>query len=690
MNTHFLSKRPLQAILLVAAALLLAIVPIFLAQNSPPGIIEIQDDETQIYFAVERALVIFPGDCVRVNWRVNNITAVLYNDEPAVGEDSATTCLDKHTTPTLEVHLRDGTTRFYFLPVKILVTHVEGWVLLALPPLLLLLAIWRATGVRYAGIEQRIRRLSPRISTRTVLLLISLLFSLWSIRFILTSSYVAPDGTRYYALFDDAMISMRYALNLSQGDGLVWNEGERVEGYTNLLMTLYMALMHLLFEKRLAVLSIQISGIFIILACASLSMKIARFLPSADSDDKTFPRGTLRLVAFTAPMLYYPLVYWTLMGMETGLLTLLLLLSIYLVLEYTHTGQRVWLIRLTVTLGLAYLTRPDALLPVGLILGYLFYSLRGRCTLRQSLRIIATIGAGVGLFVAGQTLFRLIYYGQTLPNTYILKVAGISSLDRLSNGVLFIGPFLLSISAVLFGVVWGLWHDTRPVKLLLAGLMAILIVYQIYVGGDAWFYWRITAPGMPLLLLLFIYEMLRHVRIQPNNIRWALHWLTYSLVLISAWFFINYGFLGEITFARSPYQTHANAGMISTALALDEVLTPEGSIGVIWAGTIPYYTERLAIDFLGKSDPQIARAAPRLSSEESWNGMNFRPGHNRYNLYYSIQERQPDYIQNCRWDSQSLCSWTDEHYANAVYEAVSMRLRRDSDHVYWDKVDVAD
>jgi outer membrane cobalamin receptor len=33
------------------------------------------------------------------------------------------------------------------------------------------------------------------------------------------------DGERYFALGDDAMISMRYARNFAHGHGLVWNVG---------------------------------------------------------------------------------------------------------------------------------------------------------------------------------------------------------------------------------------------------------------------------------------------------------------------------------------------------------------------------------------------------------------------------------------------------------------------------------
>ena len=40
---------------------------------------------------------------------------------------------------------------------------------------------------------------------------------------------------------DDAFISFRYAANLVDGNGLVFNPGERVEGYTNFLWTVLLA-----------------------------------------------------------------------------------------------------------------------------------------------------------------------------------------------------------------------------------------------------------------------------------------------------------------------------------------------------------------------------------------------------------------------------------------------------------------
>src|ERR1700737_1128695 len=46
---------------------------------------------------------------------------------------------------------------------------------------------------------------------------------------------------RPHLLVDDAFISFRYADNLAHGLGLVFNAGERVEGYSNFLWTLILA-----------------------------------------------------------------------------------------------------------------------------------------------------------------------------------------------------------------------------------------------------------------------------------------------------------------------------------------------------------------------------------------------------------------------------------------------------------------
>jgi hypothetical protein len=99
------------------------------------------------------------------------------------------------------------------------------------------------------------KTLDSQLITRMILGIATCCFVAWAVLFIHRSSFVAIDGQRYYSLFDDGMISMRYGWNFAHGAGLVWNVGERIEGYTNPLMTLYMALASLIVnDKRLAVL----------------------------------------------------------------------------------------------------------------------------------------------------------------------------------------------------------------------------------------------------------------------------------------------------------------------------------------------------------------------------------------------------------------------------------------------------
>src|SRR5512133_2539286 len=103
-------------------------------------------------------------------------------------------------------------------------------------------------------------------------------FVLWSIVYVFRTSFIAMDGQRYFSLFDDGMISMRYAWNLSHGYGLVWNPGEYVEGYSNLLMVLFMAIFTALFDKPIAVLAVQLMGIPILICAAVLAKQIAQLV----------------------------------------------------------------------------------------------------------------------------------------------------------------------------------------------------------------------------------------------------------------------------------------------------------------------------------------------------------------------------------------------------------------------------
>jgi len=526
-------------------------------------------------------------------------------------------------------------------------------------------------------------------------------FVAWASLFIYRSSSVGIDGRRYFCLFDDAMISMRYAWNFSHGLGLVWNPGEFVEGYTNLLMTLLMSLPTLLFDKVNAVLAVQVLGIILMLINAYLVMSVAQHLSSGQERY----RPLFRVLAFLCALSYYPLLYWSLMGMETGLLAVLLSLSILSALRYAKDHKPAQGILLSISLGLAFLTRPDALVFAVPVFVYAFYAARNSNRTPSMYFLLAMVGLYVA-FIVGQELFRWAYYGEWLPNTYTLKVSGVPFFVRIVNGIKFVGLFLREVYVLLIVVFIGIVFAFRRDKLFLASIFVVLVCYQAWIGGDAWNYWRFLSPAVPILVVLATYDILmameyvsvaavfrryfflRNPIIQQRHVPGILT----CLLLLAVLWSINSRFLPEIAMRQVPDEVYLNNDRVRIALAIERFTTPDATVGVTAAGTVPYYTGRPAIDFLGKADPRIARLPPDLSgavSDPGLKGMVHLPGHDKYDLEYSIKELKPTYAVDFAWGRQDVLDWAKSEYVKVNYKGVSLPLLKSSKDVRWDDIEAA-
>ena len=161
------------------------------------------------------------------------------------------------------------------------------------------------------------------------------------------------NGTPYFTLFDDAMISMQYARNLAGGNGLVWNAGDvPVEGISNPLWTIYMALFHLFpIPINWMGLPIKITGALLLILNLFIIRKIVEHLTSPGS---VAPLAAVILVAF-----YYPLNVWGLHGLEVGLLILIMSAATLMVIRCLEEGKfSFWLY---ILLGVSTLVRMDML-----------------------------------------------------------------------------------------------------------------------------------------------------------------------------------------------------------------------------------------------------------------------------------------------------------------------------------------
>ena len=383
------------------------------------------------------------------------------------------------------------------------------------------------------------------------------------------------------------------------------------------------------------------------------------------------------------------------MGMETGLLTLLLLFCILSAFEYEQSTKPLFLFLTAGSLGLAYLTRNDSIIFAILIWSYVIWKIPNKRVDFQNLLRFLTAICIYFIFVAGQFIFQYSYYGEWEPNTYVLKLTGMPLFARLGNGMGFIKLFLFEISILLILSIIDLIFNFQKRKLLLLSLVLSAIAYQVYVGGDPWNYWRMVSPTMPLMIVLFIIAIITLLSRQTSK-EYLIHTPMFLkkyekesgilLLTLTGLLLANAHFMPELLLVQKPYQTQDNQYFVNTALVIDQLTTSDASVGVLWAGSIPYYTGRKAIDFLGKSDRYIANLPPDMSGKISWDGMNSVPGHDKYDLNYSIKILRPTYVQRFVWGSQDLSQWAETQYVEVEYSGISVFLLRDSPAVIWNKI----
>jgi len=425
--------------------------------------------------------------------------------------------------------------------------------------------------------------------------------------FIYATSFVI-EGKRWFMLFDDAMISMRYAWNLFHGNGYVWNIGEHVEGATNALWAFYMTLWQWLPENIVS-LPIQITGLVLLLAAVHYVHKIGGTIPAI----------------LTAT--YYPLIYWSLIGMETGVVALVIILSVYL---YQQDKDAL----ATSVLAMGFALRPDIiiLIPVALIL--------------RRKDVIRSLSLAV-LIVGSLTLMRYVYFGDVFPNTYYAKMVGTDMLLRWTRGGYYLVkqyPMLLALLAL--AMFWrdkcsGCQNNKRTLPLLFA---VTLLAYNVHIGGDVWDFHtagnRFVAVAAPMIFLAL------------PDLKFRYRPIAIALVI----YVLHAGMLSDALLINKPMYSEENAQ--KTRLALDLRETEPYSIAVTWAGIIMYLNpDSYGVDILGKCDPYIAR----LPVIETRDGMKrligFNPGHMKWDYTHSIDSLKPHIITSL-WNKPERANLT--------------------------------
>ncbi len=510
----------------------------------------------------------------------------------------------------------------------------------------------------------------------------SVLYLLYAAAYIVRRG-VDLNGTWTPTLFDDALVSMRYARNLAEGHGLLWNPGEApVEGITNLLWTLYMALLHSILPAGAPViLSVQATGALLGLACGILAWRAATMLAPE--------RGVTGAAAFALTVSYLPLNTWTLQGMEVALLATLLGTATISALEARAAGRTS---RITwVLLSLSIILRLDAVVPAVLLTTTLALTDPER---RRS-HLVAGAGTVLGT-TAALSAFRLAYFGDALPNTYYLKLTGYPLYLRLSRGLYVTLEFFRSSTWVVLALPLLVSLLSRnPGRTTICVLFLGQLAYNVWVGGDmveeggASRYVCIIVPLVFALLADTTAELAVHTRTlwagclrSPRATGAAAAALTLAgMVSLN-----SYGgarTLKEALLLKPSFHWGANQNNLRRARAIETITTEDARVAVVWGGAIPYFANRPSIDLLGKSDPVIARLPANLPDEGS-PLTSFVPGHNKWDYGWSIGELKPDLVTHLWLRPREAEELLRADYVEIRVAGATMYARKGSTRIRWE------
>ncbi len=387
-------------------------------------------------------------------------------------------------------------------------------------------------------------------------------------------------GLRAFTI-DDAYISYRYARNLVNGAGLVYNLGEPIEGYTNFLFTLLLALgTQLGIDPNLAA-----KGMGTIAAVGSL-YAVYRLA------DRLSPYQAMPCVAtwlLATSMLFSG---YAVFGLETTLFSFLVLAGTWALFDEEELERRIpWS---GAVFALAGLTRPEA--PA--FLGILMIFLGRRFASRRNLLRAALFAVPVGIHL----IWRHAYYGSWLPNTFSAKTGDLGV--QLAMGWTYVRGYVEATGVITWFAAFGLAIGVvaRRWEVMAVGALAgFVAVYTIAVGGDWMPFYRFLAPFEPFAFLLADLGV-RAVADRRDNAAT----LVIAPFLVAVFWGRVERFRIEADYVHSQVRFWDEAAG-GTARWFEKHNAPRGVIALTDIGEIGYRTDFPILDLLGLVDPVISR-----------------------------------------------------------------------------------
>ncbi|MFN2225770.1 MAG: hypothetical protein ACK2UY_05675 [Anaerolineae bacterium] len=402
--------------------------------------------------------------------------------------------------------------------------------------------------------------------------------------------------------FDDPYITFRYARNLSEGQGFVYNVGQRTLSTTAPLYALLLALLGRVWH--------DLPALSNVLSAAALVSSAAFLLLLSESRGRRVPGMIAALLLSLSPYLV-----WT-FGAETCFSVMLILGGFYAYerSRYALAGG---------LLAMATMARPDGVLAAAAV-ALVHLARRRPIPWRAAILSVALTGVWfLGLWL---------YFGSPLPVTLMVK----QQQGQMTISTQFWGGLMALIREYGRDPIYWL-HGA----LALLGLgqvvtrarhwLPLLIWTAFYIAGYTllgvskyfWYY----APLLPAFVVLVaegaaaLLRAVGRIRLpRPAAIGLA------GLLVITLLAPLVAGVLAGHWSTDPRLETYREIGQW-----LEAYTPPGASVGLLEVGIVGYYAQRPVVDFAGLIQPEVARRfTPSTTYQES--------------ATWTIQDYEPDYV----------------------------------------------
>lgn len=427
---------------------------------------------------------------------------------------------------------------------------------------------------------------------------------------------------------DDAYISYRYGKNLMEGKGLVYNQGEYVEGYTNFLWTVITSPFTQIKDIDVSIFSSSLGLMFSILNILLLAA-IA----------KQFNGGThiyYKYLILLPPLFMAiddSIAFWAIGGMEFPVYTLFILGIVYNYFKLNEKSSHLYY--LIIFLMLCTLTRPEGNMIVVITLIHMFLF---RKSILKFKKVFLGIIIWYAIFCTVYYGFKFLYYGQLIPNTFYAK--GVTDLQM--NIVLGTKYLAMCIGTRIYIFIFILFIPFKKAfgefKLsYLLSFVFIYIVYLVMVGGDWMIANRFFVPILPMLYILSVVgfiNVISKIGIYYNDIVKSQKFAKISSAVLAILLFVSTLSLLEykqLIIKDNNARYELQWSMFGKWLKLNA--DPNTVIAVGPAGKIPYYSELYTIDMWGLNNDYIAKTESKR----------LQAGHKKFDIEY-VLSLNPEYI----------------------------------------------